>query len=432
VIIMTETSLKCRFCGKPLQYTFADLGVQPVCETYLESNQLNKMEPFYPLHVYFCNNCFLVQLEESITPQEIFSKYSYFSSQSKGWLRHIENYVDMITKRLSLNEESQVIEIGSNDSYLLQYFAQKNIHVLGIEPATNVAEEAVKKGIPTIVKFFGLETSKELVSQNKKADLLIGNNVLAQVPDLNGFVEGLKNLLKLTGVITIEFHHIMKLINNNQFDTISHERFSHFSLTVVEKVFASHGLTIFDVEEIPTHGGSLRIYACHADDIGKHLTSRVDEIRAKEKADGLTEVEKYLSFAEKVRETKRNLLTTLINIKREKKSVVGYGAHAEAHTLLNYCGVRSDFLDYTVDRNPFKQGKYMAGTRIPIYHPDKIKETKPDYILILPWAIKTEIMAQISHDIDWPCQFIVPIPKIEEYNSNGIQLNKEFKLGENR
>ena len=383
------------------------------------------MEPFYPLHVYFCSNCFLVQLEESLTPQEIFSNYAYYSSHSKGWLKHAENYAETITQRLGLSQENQVIEIASNDGYLLQYFQQKNIPVLGIEPAKNVAEEATKKGIPTLVKFFGEETSNELISQNKQADLLIANNILAQVPDLNGFVEAMKNLLKPSGIITVEFHHLMKLMNNNQFDTISHERFSHFSFAVAEKIFLSHGLTVFDVEELTTHGGSLRIYACHYEDQSKTVTPRVAELRAKEKADGLAEIEKYLFFAEKVKQTKRNILSCLIALKNQNKLIVGYGAHAEAHTLLNYCGISSDLIDYTADRNPYKQGKVLAGTRLHILNPDKIKETKPDYVMVLPWSIKGEIMNQMSYIGEWGAKFIVPLPEVTVYNSNGTQIGTE-------
>jgi 2-polyprenyl-3-methyl-5-hydroxy-6-metoxy-1,4-benzoquinol methylase len=385
------------------------------------------MEPFYLLHVRFCDNCLLVQLEESISPKQIFSHYSYFSSQSKGWMKHIENYIDMITKLVDLNEKSMVIEIGSNDGYLLQYFKDKKIPVLGIEPAVNIAKKANKKGIPTETKFFGLETSKELVNKGCQADLLIGNNILAQVPDINGFVKGLKNLLKPNGIVTMEFHHLLNLIHNKQFDTICHERFSYLSFIVVEKVFASNGLTIFDVEEIQTHGGSLRIYARHTEHDSKPLTSNIEAIRKKEENGGLKKPETYLNFAEKVREAKRNILTSLIEIKENGGSAVGYGAHAEAHTLLNYCGVRSDFLDYLVDRNPFKQGKFQAGTRIPILSPDKIKETRPDYILILPWAIKKEIMNQLSFIEEWNGRFIVPIPNLEKYNSKGIPVINKLK-----
>jgi hypothetical protein len=419
---MSIKNLNCRFCGEPLESTFADLGLQPLCENYLSANQLTNMEPYYPLHVYFCKKCFLVQLQESITPQEMYNKYSYFSSSSKGWLKHCESYADMITNKLGLNSDSQVIEVASNDGYLLQFFAQRDIPVIGIEPARNVAEEALKKGIPTIVKFFDEETIKDLVRQNKQADLLIANNIIAQVPNLQGFIEGLKSLLKPSGMITFEFHYLKNLIEKNQFDTISHERFSYFSFFVIEKLLASHGLSILDVEQIPTHGGSLRIYACHAENRQIPQTSRPNEIRAAEKEGGFGEFEKYIAFGEKVKETKRNILDMLIRVKRNGKSVIGYGAHAEAHTLLNYCGIRTDFLDYLVDRNPNKQGKFLAGVRLPIFSADKIQETKPDYLLILPWSIKGEIMNQMSYIGNWGGRFIVPIPKLEVYDAQGKEL----------
>ena len=419
---MVRKNLSCRFCGAPLESTFADLGVQPLCESYPSANQLNNMEPTYPLHVYFCKNCFLVQLEESITPQEIYTKYAYFSSSSKGWLKHSENYAEMITNRLRLNANSQVVEVASNDGYLLQFFAQRKIPVLGVEPASNVAQEALKRGVPTLIKFFDRETALDLVRQDKKADLLIGNNIVAQVPDIHGFMDGVKTLLKPSGIISLEFHYLKNLIEKNQFDTISHERFSYFSFFVIENLFASHGLTIFDVEEIPTHGGSLRIYACHSENQHITKTNNPDEIRATEVASGFTEISKYLSFSEKVKGTKRNILDMLIKAKRSGKSVIGYGAHAEAHTLLNYCGIRTDFLDYLVDRNPDKQGKFQAGTHLPILSSDKIQETKPDYLLILPWSIKGEIMNQMSQIGNWGGRFIVPIPKLEVYNAKGKEI----------
>ena len=414
--------MSCRFCGGPLESTFADLGVQPLCESYPSANQLNNMEPTYPLHVYFCKNCFLVQLEESITPQEIYSKYAYFSSSSKGWLKHSENYAEMITNRLGLNANSQIVEVASNDGYLLQFFAQQNIPILGVEPASNVAQEALKRGVPTLIKFFDRETAIDIVRQDKKADLLIGNNIVAQVPDIHGFMDGVKTLLKPSGIISLEFHYLKNLIEKNQFDTISHERFSYFSFFVIENLFASHGLTIFDVEEIPTHGGSLRIYACHSENQHITKTNNPDEIRATEVASGFTEISKYLSFSEKVKGTKRNILDMLIKAKRSGKSVIGYGAHAEAHTLLNYCGIRTDFLDYLVDRNPDKQGKFQAGTHLPIFSSDKIQETKPDYLLILPWSIKGEIMNQMSQIGNWGGRFIVPIPKLEVYDAKGKEI----------
>ncbi len=381
------------------------------------------MEPFYPLHVYVCDNCFLVQLEEFVAPKEIFSEYAYFSSYSEAWLEHAKNYVEMITEKLSLNKRSQVVEIASNDGYLLQYFVQRGIPALGVEPAANVAQVAIKKGIPTVVKFFGLETSIELVKEKKQADLVIGNNVLAQVPNLNEFVKSMKILLKQSGVITVEFPHLMRLMDGNQFDTIYHEHFSYFSFLAVESVFSAHGLTIFDVENLPTHGGSLRIYARHTEDSSKPVTCQVDKLRTSEEAAGFKNLETYFSFAEKVKETKRNLLDFLISLKRKKKSIVGYGAPGKGNTLLNYCGIRSDFLEYTVDRSTYKQGKFLPGTHIPIFHPDKIKETKPDYVLILPWNISGEIMGQMSHIGNWAGRFIVPIPKVSVYNADGTEIH---------
>ncbi len=408
----------CRFCGSELQHTFVDLGMQPLCESYLSPDQLNQMEPFYPLHTYVCKNCFLVQLEEYVSPERIFAEYAYFSSYSETWLNHAKNYAEMIINRLGLDRKSQVVEIGSNDGYLLQYFAQKSIPVLGVEPAANVAAAAIRSGIPTNVQFFGLKTANDLAAEKKHADLLIGNNVLAQVPDLNGFVKSMKILLKPKGTITMEFPHLMKLMAGNQFDTIYHEHFSYFSFLTAERVFAAQDLTIYDVEELPTHGGSLRIYARHSEDASKRVTRQVDELRAKENTEGFTNLEKYFSFAEKVKETKRALLGSLISLRRKKKSIVGYGAPGKGNTLLNYCGIRSDFLDYTVDRNHYKQGKFLPGTHIPIFHPDKIEETKPDYVLILPWNLKDEIMKQMSYIGKWGGRFIVPIPEVKIYAAN--------------
>jgi hypothetical protein len=404
--------------------------MQPLCETYLTPEEANQKATFYPLHVYVCDNCLLVQLAESISPEEIYKEYAYFSSHSKGWLKHVENYTETIVNKLKLNQKSQVIEVASNDGYLLQFFTQRKIPVLGIEPAANVAEEAKRRGIPTIVKFFSHEASKELASQGKLADLLIGNNIIAQVPDPNDFIAGLKTLLKPSGVITLEFHHLLKLMDNNQFDTICHERYSSFSFTVIEKAFASHGLTIFDIEEIPTHGGSLRIYARHVENVSIPATPRIIEMRSKEEAAGLIDIKKYLMFAEKVKAAKRNILYFLINAKREKKSIVGYGAHAEAHTLLNYCGIGQDFMDYTVDRNQMKQGKFLAGVGVPIFHPNKIDETKPDYVIVLPWNIKKEIMTQMSQIGDWGGRFVVLIPRVTLYDSNGIEIKNELSIQE--
>ena len=410
---ITMTKASCRFCGSLLQHIFVDLGMSPLSESYLEAHQLNQMEPFYPLHAYVCDQCFLVQVQEYVSPEHIFSEYPYFSSYSDTWLQHVGTYAEMMCERFKLGSQSLVVELGSNDGYLLQYFVAKVVPVLGIEPAANVAQAARKKGIHTIVAFFGEKTARELVADGTQADLLIGNNVLAQVSDLNGFVAAMQILLKPQGIITMEFPHLMRLMEGNQFDTVYHEHFSYFSLITIGKIFAAHGLTVFDAEELPTHGGSLRIYARHTQDTSKPIHPRVTELRDLENTAGLTRIEHYSSFAEQVKETKRKLLEFLIRAKREGKSVVGYGAPGKGNTLLNYCGIRSDFLDYTVDRNPYKHGKFLPGTHIPIFPPDKIKETRPDYLLILPWNLKEEIMKQLSYIRAWGGQFVVPIPEVQ-------------------
>ena len=390
--------------------------MSPLCESFLPADHLNQMEPFYPLHVTVCGNCFLVQLEAYVTPEHIFSDYAYFSSFSDSWLKHAENYTDLMVQRFGLNSKSHVVELASNDGYLLQYFVKKGIPSLGIEPAANVAEVAVKKGVPTLVKFFGRQTARELSAQGKLADLILGNNVLAQVPDLNDFVGGMKILLKPQGVITVEFPHLMRLMEENQFDTIYHEHFSYFSLYTSEKIFEAHGLKLFDVDEIPTHGGSLRIYGRHAEDSSKPVTARVDELRAREEAAGLTRVDGYAKFDEQVKETKRKLLAFLIEAKRARKQIVGYGAPGKGNTLLNYCGIRTDFLDYTVDRSPYKHGKFTPGTHIPIFPVEKIRETRPDYVLILPWNLKDEIMKQMAYIREWGGKFVVPIPEAKVFS----------------
>ena len=405
--------IKCRFCGTPLKYSFADLGMSPFANSYIKQEDLQAMEPFYPLHVYVCENCYLVQLPEFQSPEKIFSDYAYFSSYSESWLNHAKSYVQLMIEQFGFTVDSHVVEIASNDGYLLQYFKQKGISVLGVEPAHNVAQVAEAAGIPTIVKFFGVATARELVMAGNQADLLTGNNVLAHVPDLNDFVEGMKIVLKPRGVITMEFPHLMRLIESNQFDTIYHEHFSYFSLIAVEKVFNAHGLVLFDVEELSTHGGSLRIYACHIENTSRPINKRIPELRDREKSAGLNNPDYYLSFADRVKKTKRNILDFLIKAKREKKTIVGYGAPAKGNTLLNYCGVGTDFIDYTVDRNPHKQGHYLPGSHIPVYFPDKIKETKPDYLLILPWNLKEEIMEQMSYVRDWGCKFLLLIPSVE-------------------
>ena len=405
----------CRFCHAPLSHTVVDLGMSPLCESFLSRAQLNQMEPFYPLHVYVCERCFLVQVEQYVAPDHIFTEYAYFSSYSDSWLRHARSYVDMITARLSLGREHHVVELGSNDGYLLQYFVARGIPVLGVEPARNVADVALAKGVPTISRLFGRETARDLVADGRGADLIAGNNVLAQVPDINDFVAGIAILLKPDGVVTIEFPHLQRLMDENQFDTIYHEHFSYFSFSTAERIFAAHGLTLFDVEELPTHGGSLRIYARHAADGSRPVSERAQALRAREDAAGFNKLERYASFTEQVHETKRRLLDFLIDARREGKSVVGYGAPGKGNTLLNYCGIRTDFLDYTVDRNPYKHGKYTPGTHIPIHPPERIAETRPDFVLILPWNLKDEIMEQMAGIRAWGGRFVVPIPDVKVY-----------------
>lgn len=413
---MMSAENRCRYCGKPLEHTFVDLGVSPLANSYLKPEQLHQMEPYYPLCVYVCDSCYLVQLPEFQSPEHIFSDYAYFSSYSESWLRHAREYTDLMIDRFGFGPHNQVVEIASNDGYLLQYFKERGIPVLGIEPAKNVARAAHEAGIPTLIKFFGTQTAKELSSEGKYADLLIGNNVLAHVPAINDFVKGMKIILSPRGIITMEFPHLMRLIEENQFDTIYHEHFSYFSFMSVTAIFAAHGLVIFDVEELPTHGGSLRIYACHAEDTSKPASRSVADLKSRENALGFARLEYYSSFSEKVKETKRKILAFLISAKRERKSIVGYGAPAKGNTLLNYCGIRSDFVDYTVDRSPHKQGHFLPGTHIPIYAPEKVKETKPDYLFILPWNLKEEIMEQMSHIRDWGGQFVVLIPDVKVHS----------------
>lgn len=405
----------CRFCATPLTHTFVDLGMSPLCESFLTREQLNQMEPFYPLHAYVCERCFLVQVEEYVGPERIFDDYAYFSSYSDAWLQHARSYTDMIVSRLGLDGQSHVVELGSNDGYLLQYFVAKGIPVLGVEPAANVGAVAVARGIATSTRLFSRSVARDLVAEGKQADLLIGNNVLAQVSDLNGFVAGMKLLLTPHGVITMEFPHLMRLMDENQFDTIYHEHFSYFSFLAVERILAAHGLVVFDVEELWTHGGSLRIYARHAEDAQRGIGPRVEALRAREKAAGFGRLERYSVFTERVHGTKRRLLEFLIAAKREGKSIAAYGAPGKGNTLLNYCGIRTDFLDYTVDRNPYKHGRFLPGTHIPIYLPEKIKETRPDYLLILPWNLKDEIMQQMAEVRAWGGQFVVPIPELRVY-----------------
>ena len=401
----------CLFCGSVLQHTFVDLGMSPLCESYVTREQLNQMEPFYPLHVYVCGTCFLVQLQEFVSAERIFTEYAYFSSYADSWVEHMRRYAEMIVGRLGLGPQSQVVEVASNDGYLLQHFVKLGIPVLGIEPAANVAKVAQAKGIPTLVKFFGEETARELVAQGRQADLICGANVLAQVPRPMDFVKGLRLLLKPGGVITIEFPHLMRLMAEGQFDTIYHEHFSYFSFCSAERIFATQGLTLFDVEELPTHGGSLRIYARHAGDRSKPVSRRAEELRRREVDAGLLRLETYARFGEQVKETKRKLLAFLIEAKGAGKTIVGYGAPGKGNTLLNYCGVGTDFIDFTVDRSAYKQGRFLPGTRIPIHAPERIREARPDYVLILPWNFKDEIVEQMAYVREWGGRFVVPIPE---------------------
>jgi len=403
----------CRFCAHGLSHVLVDLGVSPLCQTHVTPEQLNQMERFYPLRAYVCERCFLVQLQEFVAPAEIFGEYAYFSSYSDSWVAHAAHYCSQMCARFALDSRSRVVEIASNDGYLLQHFVARGIPVLGVEPAANVAQVAVERGIPSVVKFFGEQTAHELVKDHGRANLLLGNNVLAHVPDLNDFVAGMKILLAPGGIITMEFPHLLRLMELNQFDTIYHEHFSYFSFLTVERVFAAHGLTLFDVEELATHGGSLRIYARHTDDLGKTVGASVPELRAREIALGFGRLDMYRSFTEQVMNTKREILQFLIGAKRAGKSIVGYGAPGKGNTLLNYCGIRQDFLDYTVDRNPYKQGKFTPGTRIPIHAPERIRETRPDYLFILPWNLKDEIIEQCAYVREWGGKFVVPIPSVQ-------------------
>ena len=405
----------CRFCATPLVDSFVDLGMSPLSNAYPAASDALRPEVFYPLHAFVCRACFLVQLHELQSPSEIFSDYAYFSSFSDSWLAHCRAYAEAMIPRLGLGAGSRVVEIASNDGYLLKFFHAHGIGVLGVEPAANVAATAVAAGIPTIVEFFGTAQADRMVAAGQRADLLVGNNVLAHVPDLNDFVGGLRRVLAPEGVLTMEFPHLAKLIADNQFDTIYHEHFSYLSLVTVQRVFAAHGLRLFDVDELPTHGGSLRVYACataagHAPPDGR---ARVEALLGRERAAGFERIETYRGFATKVTDARCALLEFLIDARRAGKSVVGYGAPAKGNTLLNYCGVRADLLAYTVDRSPHKQGRLLPGTRIPIRHPDEIARTRPDYVLILPWNLRAEITAQMAHIREWGGRFVVPIPRLE-------------------
>jgi SAM-dependent methyltransferase len=401
----------CRFCATPLSETFVDLGMSPLCESYLPADKLNHMEPFYPLHVWVCESCFLVQLEEYVAPEDIFTEYAYFSSYASSWVEHAEKYVAQMVERLALDKQSFVVELASNDGYLLQSFVRRGIPCLGIEPAANVARAAEEKGVPTLVKFFGRELGQEFADDGRQADLVIANNVLAQVPDLNSFVDGIRRILKPRGTATVEFPHLQRLVEGNQFDTIYHEHFSYFSLLAVERIFAAHDLTIFDVDEVWTHGGSLRIYARRREDTTRPVDARVHALRRREEQLGYADLATYRAFAQRVHATKRRILELLIEARDAGKRVAGYGAPGKGNTLLNFCGIRSDLVEFTVDKNPYKQGRFLPGTHIPIFAPEKIDQERPDYILILPWNFKDEIVAQLAHAREWGARFIVPIPE---------------------
>lgn len=408
-----STTYVCRFCGSTRLRTFADLGMSPLCETYPAAKDFQKGEVYYPLHVYTCEKCFLVQLEEYEKAENIFSDYLYFSSYSDSWLQHSERYCSSMKQRFGLSTNSFVVEVASNDGYLLQYFVRLQVPVLGIEPAANVAKVAEEKGVPTLVRFFGTEVAKQVVAERGGADLVLGNNVLAQVPDLNDFVEGLKILVKPNGgVLTLEFPHLLKLIEWNEFDTIYHEHFSYFSLLTTQRILEFHAMRLFDVEELPTHGGSLRIFACRAEDTTHKLSPNVARVIDAETRAGLASPAGYESFAQRVKETKLGFVEFLLAAARQGKRVAGYGAPGKSATLLHYCGIGQDLIEFTVDRSPHKQGRFLPGSHIPIYHPDRIHEAKPDYVVILPWNLKDEIMQQLSFIREWGGKFVVPIPKV--------------------
>jgi SAM-dependent methyltransferase len=401
----------CRLCHARLSHLFVDLGMAPLSNSYLTTDQLGQMEPFYPLRALVCDQCFLVQVEAYQTPEHIFSDYAYFSSYSTTWLQHCEAYAGMATRRFELDRGSTVVEVASNDGYLLQYFAERSIRVLGIEPAANVAAAARARGIPTQVEFFGRECAVRLAPEFA-ADLVIGNNVLAHVPDLNDFIAGLRVLLKPRGVITMEFPHLVRLIEETQFDTIYHEHLSYLSLLTAQRAFAAHGLTLFDVEELPTHGGSLRIYARHAPDESRPISERIRELASRERKLGMLELDLYASFGERVRRSKRELVRFFLDYKEKNASIAGYGAPAKGNTLLNYCGIGTDFIDYTVDLNPHKQGRFLPGTHIPIKAPDEIRRTRPDLLFVLPWNLNDEIVQQMSFIEEWNGRFIVRTPEL--------------------
>ena len=405
--------MKCRFCQNELTHEFIDLVNSPPSNSFLSIEELNEPEVFYPLKLFVCEKCFLVQIDEYKKSEEIFSdRYAYFSSFSSTWLEHARQYVEMITARMGLNDEDFTVEIGSNDGYLLQYFKEKNIPCLGIEPAKSTADVARDKGIDVISEFFDVKLAERLLKKGRKANLIVGNNVLAHVPNINDFVKGLKILLEKNGVITLEFPHLMRLVEENQFDTIYHEHFSYLSFYTVNRIFSEHRLILFDVDELPTHGGSLRIYAGHQEDHSKKLSPNVEALNEKESAAGMGDLSYYLGFQEKANKVKYKLLSFLLTKKREGKKVVAYGAAAKGNTLLNYCGIKKDLIQFVVDASPHKQGKFLPGSHIPVVSEDLLRKTRPDFALILPWNIKNEIMGQLEYIREWGAHFVIPIPEL--------------------
>jgi SAM-dependent methyltransferase len=401
----------CRFCGSLDQRLVVDLGPSPLSQSFLREDQLDQMEPFYPLRVTVCRECFLVQLPEFASPGDIFSEYAYFSSYSDSWLEHARRYANRMTDALGLGSDSLVVELASNDGYLLQHFVPRSVPVLGIEPARNVAAAAIERGIPTEIEFFGTALATRLRTEGRRADLLIGNNVLAHVPDLNDFVAGMAILLADDGLLTMEFPHLLQLLDRTEYDTIYHEHFSYFSMLTVQRVFAAHGLTVVDVEELPTHGGSLRVHVRHQA-ARPAVSTAVTELIDRELAAQLDQMEPYLAFADRIDALKRDLLEFLIALRRDGRTIAGYGAPAKANTMLNHCGIRTDLLPYTVDRNPYKHGMFAPGTRIPVYAPDQIARTRPDYVWILPWNLEEEIVQQLAYVREWGARFVVAVPKL--------------------
>ncbi len=399
----------CRHCGSPLELTMIDLGVSPLCQTVITTDRLEAMEPFYPLHVRVCSRCWLAQLPEFVSPEALFAEYAYFSAYSDSWVEHSRRYVEMAVERFELGTDDLVIEIASNDGYLLQHFLPLGIPVLGVEPARNVADSAIERGVPTLVEFFGRELAERLVREGRSASLVLGNNVLAQVPDINDFADGVAIVLGPGGTATFEFPHLARLIEHLEYDTIYHEHFSYFSLHAIRSIFERAGLALVDVEEIPTHGGSLRVYLRHAPE-AVAPSQEVSRVLSAEDREGLRDPGTYARFAEAVRESKRALLALLIEHNRDGKQVVGYGAPGKGNTLLNYCGIRTDLLRYTVDRNPYKQGTFTPGTRIPVHPPERIAETRPDTIVILPWNLAREIGDQLAYTAEWGAELVVPVP----------------------